>query len=158
MNAVFDNDRGCGCGVGLWEVGNELLVSWEQLGPGLDLVRPQRSVHPASGPGPLHRGSTQPCPGPDPQTSLCGPVQTQGHKGQDRPLDSLSKLLVLLTRDLECFQVLRYIGVSYTTYIPLQVGNDRGMATRAGMSQGSLRVGVRVSKFGPLLNPYPSGR
>ena len=26
-------------------------------------------------------------------------------------------LLVLLTRDLECFQVLRYIGVSTTTYI-----------------------------------------
>jgi hypothetical protein len=35
---------------------NEFLVSWEQLGPGLDPVRLQGSVHLASGPGPSTGG------------------------------------------------------------------------------------------------------
>jgi hypothetical protein len=59
------------------------------LGPGPDPVWPPGPVHPASGPGPLQGRSVQPHPGPDPRTFLCGPVRTQGHKGQDRPSDSL---------------------------------------------------------------------
>src|SRR5271168_898744 len=60
-----------------------------RLGPGPDPVRPQGPVHQAAGPGPYLHGAGPTISGPDPRTSLWGPVRSEVRKGQDRTADSL---------------------------------------------------------------------
>src|ERR1700678_570959 len=60
-----------------------------RLGPGPDPVRPQGPVHQAAGPGPYLHGAGPTISGPDPWTSLWGPVRSEVRKGQDRTADSL---------------------------------------------------------------------
>lgn len=60
------------------------------MGPGPDPVRPQGPVHQAAGPGPYLHGAGPTISGPDPRTSLWGPVRSEVRKGQDRTADSLS--------------------------------------------------------------------
>src|SRR5271155_823423 len=65
-----------------------------RLGPGPDPVRPQGPVHQAAGPGPYLHGAGPTISGPDPRTSLWGPVRSEVRKGQDRTADSLRRSLM----------------------------------------------------------------
>ena len=60
-----------------------------RLGLGPDLVWPPRVSPPAAGPGPYLHGAGPTISGPDPLTSLWGPVWSEVHEGQDRTMDSL---------------------------------------------------------------------
>src|SRR5271168_4055508 len=46
-------------------------------------------LHQAAGPGPYLHGAGPTISGPDPRTSLWGPVRSEVRKGQDRTADSL---------------------------------------------------------------------
>src|SRR5271168_2165430 len=80
-----------------------------RLGPGPDPVRPQGPVHQAAGPGPYLHGAGPTISGPDPRTSLWGPVRSEVRKGQDRTADSLIEAtecyvgLCTATDTMECY-------------------------------------------------------
>src|SRR5271168_3489955 len=110
-----------------------------RLGPGPDPVRPQGPVHQAAGPGPYLHGAGPTISGPDPRTSLWGPVRSEVRKGQDQTADSLGLIcelwltchwIALDDSDIQIIKTYASLGVTIV-----------GSCLRSHMYSGSLVTG-----------------